>query len=359
MIKLKNYLLFSLAAIMAVRGLHAADIGQVEQVVSDRACKFSERIRDRSWDDTIMASTKLLEAIVILIGDYVSDKITYKQTQKIKISDDYAKPDLWIYKIYCLYALTDNRVAFSREVCPVEQRYSASFCKIIVFDNDGNDVETLSGCSHLKSFRRRPQAGASCNDRGVVRRDKNEISIELRNNESIPPFTIALPPIGSLLVKLVSQQCGSVNRGNLRKLPVQDIFVTPKNNPTVKIVLPDCEQPIRYVSCVAKDESTFTMLIRDKHDDLYVVTYSKCFGIDYPTKSQKSEKTYIQHLLTRAPYLPRVLAATSFGLGCLSAYRWYRNVSSPRELCATVGGALASGFAAFKLYRNQYLGRSW
>jgi len=62
---------------------------------------------------------------------------------------------------------------------------------------------------------------------------------------------------------------------------------------------------------------------------------------------------------TSCSILPHVLTATSFGLGCLSAYRWYRNVSSPRELCATVGGALASGFAAFKLYRNQSLGRSW
>jgi len=55
----------------------------------------------------------------------------------------------------------------------------------------------------------------------------------------------------------------------------------------------------------------------------------------------------------KLPRMSHILAAGSAALSLWSACRWYRNTASPRELCATVGGALATGLAAFKMFTTR------
>jgi len=93
-----------------------------------------------------------------------------------------------------------------------------------------------------------------------------------------------------------------------------------------------------------------------------LVTYAKSV---YPKQDQENvldqSRCYIMPDLLKSlrpacgnyyTYAQRVLAATSFGLGCWSVWNAYRNTASLRKVGVTAFGALASGFAACKmLYR--------
>jgi hypothetical protein len=360
MIKFKNHFLYiTLAALMATQGLCASQASQVVEAQSYHN-KLTPRTLDKMWYTSIDNWTPLLEDIVNIIGAYASDKFIWSPTQTVKVPPTYSyfsdTPSYKYESCHALFILTDNRVAVFRQPSIESSGYNPQHFPIAILDGSGVVINTLYGMEHLRQLCAELDGTTIKGNRIGAIRCSTEPFKAIYNT---PKFTFDIAPFGNIVIEVEPGLPEDCNTSSCRKKHIKNILVSNTIHKSVKIPLPSCNPPIKFLCCVAKDKNTFLLLIKDRDDITRLVTYSKHFRIDYINKqdedvSKCSQNSYLNRLLTKAPYLPHALAAGSAALGLLSAYRWYRN-ASPREVIATASGAAAAGLAAaaLKLYRNR------
>jgi len=385
MVNRKNYLLFSLAAIMAVSGIRASLASQTVKW-PESAVFLDRRAPDEKLNSVLAVYTnnKLsYPEICHLIADYMG--YTGWGSIIIKLSNDKADG----YEPCHIYLLNYDRIAiqsFYTKYLSTE----VPGIKMDIFNNAHSHVETLYGIDGLNQV---------C--KADINRGSTLVSSYLKKEPRKRIFQLS--PIGSVLI----QFNGKVLKNDRVRddISIKNIYVEQiEDKSRMKLVLPSCVQSSHFVHFTPRDNNNFTMLVKDSQNIFHVVIYSKRFGkIDYideqnmppvevplivpttPTeplvhnnapivtttiprglsvvgncvaRSQSVQPSYLQCLLSKAPYLPHALAATSFGLGCWSVWNAYRNIASPSKLCATAGSAFFVGLAALKLYRNRSLGSS-
>jgi len=368
MIKLKSYLLFSLAAIMAALGFNNAALASQKSLNVESPAGEPIKFETECHPQLLAAIqiTKISDCIIRIIVDYMGYcgmsiksaiplSLFFNTWQNFKnvmqndpLTSSLVPPNRWdrnrneyIYNPVGMFAISPKETLIAYRNPLIHYSYA-----YIVNHTTGKILgeSQLNRCDQVLH---------------TVDRVVNGIHKPINITEDYLLQTKSRHNPRSFKVFLTESAQHDRMNGHL------DIINDLNSNEKSRITFGVYER-ILAADSIGNGEIIIIATCRTPHCDKHEPMLITCGKPGYPKQDQENvldqSRCYIMPDLLKSlrpacgnyyTYAQRVLAATSFGLGCWSVWNAYRNTASPRELGATVGSAVLAGLAAFKLYGNR------